>query len=106
MNYDAISLTDIDYYLNSRIDRPNYIHYVPLLKTIRKQLMEELESEQMFIMLIRNTLHISIADSNRVEDAITWWKYKNKIKRPIQKDDALAFRMITKKLMKDDDNKQ
>ena len=106
MNYDAISLADIDYYLNSRIDRPNYIHYVPLLKNIRRKLVEELESEQMFVMLIRNTLHISRADSKRVEDAITWWKYKNKIKRPIQKDDALAFRMITKKLMKDDDNKQ
>jgi hypothetical protein len=31
-------------------------------------------------------------------DAIDWWKHKNLYKRPIDKDDAKALRMIVKKL--------
>jgi len=29
---------------------------------------------------------------------VDWWKYKNKWKRPIDKDDAKALRMIERKL--------
>lgn len=96
INYDQLELSDIDYYLNSRIDRPNYANFIPLLKTVRQQLIEEQQSEQLFIDLIMNNLELN--DKQIVIDCIAWWKYKNKIKRSIDKDDALAYKMITTRI--------
>lgn len=96
INYDQLELSDIDYYLNSRIDRPSYNNFIPLLKTVRQQLIKEQQSEQLFIDLIMNNLKLD--DRQIVIDCITWWKYKNKIKRSIDKDDALAYRMITTRI--------
>jgi hypothetical protein len=33
-------------------------------------------------------------------DAIDWWKFKNMWKRPIEKDDTKALRMIVKHILK------
>lgn len=96
INYDQLELSDIDYYLNSRIDRPSYNNFIPLLKTVRQQLIKEQQSEQLFIDLIMNNLKLD--DRQIALDCITWWKYKNKIKRSIDKDDALAYKMITNKI--------
>ena len=96
INYDQLELNDVDYYLNSRIDRPNYNSFIPLLKTVRQQLVKEQQSEQLFIDLIMNNLKL---DNKQIAlDCITWWKYKNKIKRSIDKDDTLAYKMITNKI--------
>ena len=96
INYDQLELSDIDYYLNSRIDRPSYTSFIPLLKTVRRQLIEEQQSEQLFIDLIMNNLKLD--DKQIVTECITWWKYKNKIKRSIDKNDVLAYKMITNKI--------
>ena len=96
INYDQLELNDVDYYLNSRIDRPSYNNFIPLLKTVRQQLVKEQQSEQLFIDLIMNNLKL---DNKQIAlDCITWWKYKNKIKRSIDKDDTLAYKMITTKI--------
>ena len=96
INYDQLELNDVDYYLNSRIDRPSYNNFIPLLKTVRQQLVKEQQSEQLFIDLIMNNLKL---DNKQIAlDCITWWKYKNKIKRSIDKDDTLAYKMITNKI--------
>lgn len=96
INYDQLELNDVDYYLNSRIDRPSYNNFIPLLKTVRQQLVKEQQSEQLFIDLIMNNLELN--DRQIVTDCITWWKYKNKIKRSIDKDDTLAYKMMTNKI--------
>ena len=96
INYDQLELSDIDYYLNSRIDRPSYTRFIPLLKTVRQQLVKEQQSEQLFIDLVVNNLKLN--DRQIIVDCITWWKYKNKIKRSIDKNDALAYKMITNKI--------
>lgn len=96
INYDQLELNDVDYYLNSRIDRPSYNNFIPLLKTVRQQLVKEQQSEQLFIDLIMNNLKL---DNKQIAlDCITWWKYKNKIKRSIDKNDTLAYKMITNKI--------
>lgn len=68
---------------NSRIDCPNYTSFIPLLKIVRQQLVKEQQSEQLFIDLIMNNLKLD--DKQIVTDCITWWKYKNKIKRSVDK---------------------
>ena len=82
--------------MNSRIDRPSYTRFIPLLKTVRQQLIKEQQSEQLFIDLVMNNLKLN--DRQIVTDCITWWKYKNKIKRSIDKDDALAYKMIATRI--------
>lgn len=95
LNYDQISLEDIEFYLNSRIDRPNYLDMLPILKEMKKTRLAELEREKHFVTLVASRTGKS---EEQVWKAIDWWKYKNIWKRPVEEDDAKALRMITKHL--------
>jgi hypothetical protein len=94
VNFDAIDIADIDYYFQSRADRPNYLHLMPTLRSIRKAKLAEIESEKHFIAMLVGE---GFAQTD-VEEAVNWWKMKTIFKRPIAKDDAKAYRMIKKKL--------
>lgn len=77
---------------------------MPILKSIRVHLVEEMNNEKEFIRFIadRNESKLSKLTRKQVEDkvaeAVSWWKYKNKWKRAITKDDTLALRMIEQKI--------
>lgn len=96
LNYDQMSVEDIDFYINSRVDRAHYIDMLPLLWTIRRSLVEEQKYEDHLIELLSKKF-----SRNKIRQAIDWWKFKNKWKRPIAKDDSKAYRMIHKKLAND-----
>lgn len=95
LNYDQISLDDIEFYLGNRTDRGSYLEMIPLLWKLKNQRLEELEREKAFVKLIMSRNEIS---EERVWDLIAWWKFKNKWKRPIAEDDAKALRMIERRL--------
>lgn len=119
LNYDQISLEDIEFYLSSRVDRPNYLSMMPVLETLKERRLKELESEKAFARLVTDR-YLEIERSKyfyfghepkfksetlseeeitkRVWESIEWWKFKNQWKRPIQKDDELALRMIEKRI--------
>ena len=100
LNYDRISLNDINYYINSRVDRPNYLKALPLLRQIRKKLIEEMDKENNFKKMLQgmaNKQNLPISEK-LICEAIDWWKFKNIWKRPITEDDVKAVRMIKKKL--------
>lgn len=99
LNYDQISLEDIDFYINCRTERSHYLDMMPILYMLKKIRKEELEREKLFVQLIlqRN----SNTTEKRVWELVDWWKFKNKWKRPIDKDDAKALRMIERKLKKE-----
>ena len=97
LNYDAISLDDVEYYIKSRVDRHHYIDMMPALKGIRKARIEEIAWEKEFVKLLASRTK---ADEKKIWSAIEWWKLKNKWKRPIMKDDAKALRMIEKRVSK------
>lgn len=105
LNYDQISLEDINFYLKSRVDRPNYLEMMPILIQLKDSRLKELESEKSFVRFIinRNYKNLAPLTDNEVEgrvwECIRWWKYKNQWKRPIKKDDTLALRMIEKRLL-------
>lgn len=99
LNYDQISLDDINFYLNNRSDRPNYLKMMPLLREMKKIRLKEIEKEKAFATMIVSELKNKVSFEN-VIDCIEWWKFKNKIKRPIDRDDSKAYRMIIKKLSK------
>lgn len=107
LNYDQIDLDDINFYLTSRVDRPNYLHMMPLLEKIKANLLKEKESEKHFVRFLhdRNASFLESKKVNAWEAIITcidWWKFKNKWKRAIAKDDTLALRMIEKRLRSKD----
>ena len=95
LNYDQISIEDIEFYLSSRVDRPNYLSMLPILREIRHRLLKEREFEAEFVKLVAGRLN---ADEQKVWRAINWWKYKNKWKRGLAKDDSKALRMIEQKV--------
>jgi hypothetical protein len=95
LNYDQLSLDDLEYYINSRTDRGNYLDMLPLLYELRDQRKAELEHEKHFVKLVRNRTG---ASEEQIWKAVEWWKFKNKWKRPIAEDDAKALRMIERRL--------
>jgi hypothetical protein len=98
INYDQIELADIEYYLHNRVDRKNYLKMMPVLKELKKELIKEQEKESYFIRFVADR-NRSIPDvENKIKRAIVWWKFKNKWKRSITKNDTLATRMIEKKI--------
>lgn len=105
LNYDQISLEDIDFYLKSRTDRSEYAHLVPLLMKLRELRLKELEHEKQFVQFLVEEVsrkgyipkpNIDIEDI--IWSYIDWWKHKNIWKRPVTKDDHLATRMIERRL--------
>lgn len=104
LNYDGISLEEIEYYLNSRLERKSYLEILPVLLEVRKSLQAEQQQEDAFRLMMIGELQqagISIADAKtRITEAIDWWKYKNIWKRPISNDDAKALRMIKQRVLK------
>lgn len=95
LNYDQLSLDDIEFYLHSRVDRRNYLDMLPVLRKIKKARLEELEREKHFVKFLSDRTGKTEED---VWKAVEWWKYKNKWKRPVAEDDAKALRMIESRL--------
>lgn len=105
LNYDGIDINDVDFYINDRTDRSNYLGFLPILKTIKKHLLEEQEQEDHFcLMLIGECQKRNLAPKKGltyediIMELINWWKYKNKWKRPISKNDESAMKMIERRL--------
>lgn len=97
LNYDMLSLEDIEYYLNTRLYRKQYLEIMPILIKARNDLRKEKVEEVAFRNLLINQSSKPLTPEV-VDEAITWWKMKNKYKRPISKDCAKAMRMIKQKL--------
>ena len=99
------SYCDVDFYINDRTDRSNYLGFLPILKTIKKHLLEEQDQEDQFgLMLIGECQKKGLKPKEGltyeriIQDLIDWWKFKNKWKRPISKNDELAMKMIERRL--------
>lgn len=107
IDIDNISIEDIDYYLDSRLHRRHYLHMMPMLWEIRKQLEKEKEAEKDFVTMIAGILLNEHAKKKNLEqitemvwEAVKWWKTKNKWKRALDQDNAKALRMIVNHLKK------
>lgn len=99
LNYDLITLDDIQYYITNRVDRSHYLEMLPVLRAMKILRLKELEWEKGFVENL--CLRYKIKDDSVVWNTIEWWKNKVIWKRPIMKDDAKALRMITWKVKKE-----
>lgn len=98
LNFDAITLADVDWYQKNRHERRNYLDMLPVLHWIKKIKQEEWRVETGFVKLVLAKLGWEEVREPEVRSAIHWWKLKNKWKRNLLTDDAKAVRMIVKKL--------
>jgi hypothetical protein len=99
INYDHMKIEDIDFYINCRQERENYLELIPLLKQLKKEKLKELEEEKAFKELIKSQLNIPVEDS-LVDEVIEWWKMKVIEKRPLIREDKKAMRMISSRVKK------
>ena len=98
LNFDDITLEDCEYYQHNRYERKHYLELLPTLHYIRTQKLAENALEAEFVKLVAGQLRWDESRYAEIEEAIKWWKLKNKWKRPLTKDEAKALRMILKKL--------
>jgi hypothetical protein len=109
LNYDLLSLEDVEFYLESRVDRPNYLDMMPILRNIKKMRLKELDFERQFVhaqaerLAIVSEIQLSVTEiEKRVWSAVEWWKTKVIWKRPLTEDDSKAWRMIRRRVLKGD----
>jgi hypothetical protein len=106
INYDALVLEDLQYYISNRIDRPNYLKMMPLLFELRDELKKEKAHEVQFVEMTKSEILRDYPGLNveevekRVWDAVEWWKNTKATvwKRPIAQDDAKALEMIVRRV--------
>lgn len=102
LNYDLISLDDIEYYLYDRKNRKDYLQRMPLLNELKNRRLDELKKENEFIRGLIDEMkrkNVKISDpKQQIYSTIEWWKLKNKVKRPITENDSLAWKQIKNKL--------
>lgn len=95
LNYEAFNMEDIEYYVNNRIYRRNYLSVIPQLFNLRDMRLAEIEEEK---QLVTNFALRYDVDENDVWEALEWWKTKNKLQRPMREDESKAWRMIRRHL--------
>ena len=82
----------------------NFETMMPILVKVKALLAEEAAKEAPFIQLLTGSLMPQLPNltmeqvRERVVRCVAWWKEKNMIKRPIDKDDVLAIRIIEKRV--------
>ena len=99
IDVDEVTYEDLTYYLSSRLDRPDYASMLPLLARLWKWKRREHDEETPFAMLLASKAGLEWPkDEEKIRSVIHWWKTKNRMRRAVTKDDALAFRMCLKRL--------
>ena len=92
INYDALTPEIVEFYLNNRINRKDYLEIMPLLSEAKKALDEEVKMEQAFVMMVKAATGCN--DEEQIKALIKRWKLKNKVKRAVTSNDRLAFKQI------------
>lgn len=99
--FDKIGLEEIDYFLNDRLSRSDYLRMFELMKRVRNMKRVEREAEEPFITLAIGEAMKLVPDLTEPEirpqviKAMQWWKYKNKVHRAVTDDFGKALKAVT-----------
>jgi len=101
--YDQVDAETLRYFIDDRISRSQYRTMIPVLLDQLEELTKEREYERQFV----NAMAIRVGDPTSIRetkamiwDAIEWWKNKTICVRPIRQDDAKAWRMIERRVIR------
>lgn len=95
LRYDSLDVDTLRYYIDNRLERPQYLKTLPVLCGLLDELEKEQADETMFANLVAGEMNVNVT---AVYEAINWWKMKVIYKRPIRSDDAKAWRMIRQRI--------
>jgi hypothetical protein len=100
INYDDLSMDDIEFYLNDRVNRVDYKEMLPIFRGLKKMRLKELEWEKGFVRFMMDRIDHPdrVLLERTIWQAIEWWKHKVIEKRALKKEDAKAVRMIEQRV--------
>lgn len=97
LNYDAVTVDELQGYLSDRTLREDFRDMMPLLKKTLLEKRREERDEADFKALLASEAKKSTGKdcpAEVIDEAVAWWKQKVIFTRPLSSDDAKAFRMI------------
>lgn len=101
LNFDLAKVEDMQFYINSRLNRHHYLSMLPLLKKAiafkSQEKLDEAPFRKLLIAQIVKVYSVVISEVEvQIDDLISWWKFKNRTHRALTSDDQKALRMIVK----------
>jgi len=108
LNFDAVTVEDMEYYIGSRLHRHHYEKMIPLMQHAIKLKKKEKKAEAPFRKLLVGQIikehgASQVAAEARIDELIKWWKFKNRNHRALTEDDSKAIRMIVREFKKRED---
>lgn len=103
LNYDAVTVDELQGYLSDRTMREDFRDMMPLLKKALLEKIAERKDEEAFKALMAETIRREtgrVVGDEEMDEAISAWKTSVIYSRPLKSDDAKAFRMIKKQLLR------
>lgn len=103
LNYDAVTIEELKGYLEDRTLRVSYADMMPTLKRVLLEKIAERKDEEAFKALMAETIRREtgrVVGDEEMDEAISAWKTSVIYSRPLKSDDAKAFRMIKKQLLR------
>jgi len=110
VHWDGIKKQDIEMLekmIWDRRNRKDYLYVMPTLIKIIELKRKEIENENHFIRLVYG-MNKTIFDEhginedsavNLIQEAVEWWKLRNKWKRSLDSNDSKALNMISKRII-------
>lgn len=113
INYDSLSIEELDYYLHNRLYRSQYFDYIRLLKTARSLIEKEYQQESEFINmlcgeLISNNLwpKDGLTHDSITRIALQTVKNRLKWKRPISSKERETYYLVRRTLFSENFKKK
>ena len=103
LNYDAVSLDELQEYLEDRTMRKEFASMIPTLVTMKLHKLQEAKDEAAFKELISEDIRREtgiLPEPDTIDEAIIWWKSRVIFTRPLRSDDRKAWKMIRQRVLK------
>lgn len=101
LNYDAVSIEELQGYLEDRTLRTEFASMIPILVEMRSHKVAEQKDEEAFKTLLSDTIFRQTGKAvpeKTIEEAVAWWKGKVIFTRALRSDDRKAWGMIMKRI--------
>jgi hypothetical protein len=103
LNLDAVTESDLRYYLTSRRHRHEYVEMLPLVSAALSIKREERERDEAFAGLACSEFEKITGRSDEGDRAAAvelthWWRFKNQFKRSVDSESSKAMRMVLRGL--------
>lgn len=101
LNYDAVSIEELQGYLEDRTLRTEFASMIPILVEMRRHKVAEQKDEEAFKTLLSDTILRQTGKAvpeKTIEEAVAWWKGKVIFTRALRSDDRGAWGMIMKRI--------